>query len=285
MALLFSIVIPTYNRQKALLDIVELVRRQQSNDWELIIIDDSQDSNVAVLEVIADNRIHYVYRGEKLGVSSARNLGAKHAQGRYLVFIDDDDRISETWLEDFARLAEHDHYPEILYCGMEIVDTVQHKRETFRPSAGHDLWRFIFPGSWAITKTFFDSLGGYDERLLFGENTELFFRIRAEAPRQAMTDAVNFYYYPSVDGGSKNIRNRIDSTIIILDKHKKYFSRNKRVKRLFTQLVGVSLLRLNRFREAQSYLLKAYLLNPFKLKALLRLCISYMPVISRRIYS
>jgi glycosyltransferase involved in cell wall biosynthesis len=278
----FSIVIPTYNRPQPLFEIISIIQHQTFPDWELLIVDDSRESLEPELMQLSDSRIAYYHRGEKLGVSSARNVGAKHAQGRYLVFIDDDDRVTENWLEDFATLAQRNDYPDVLFCGMEIINPLTHKKETYQP--GSELWRFIFPGSWAITKTLFETLGGYDERLLFGENTELFFRIRGIKPQQAMTEAVNFFYYPSVDGGSKNIQNKIESTKIMLEKHKEFFATNTRVERLLVQVLGISFLRLKQYKEARQYLFRAYVLNPFQLKTLLRLLISFLPFVSRKIY-
>lgn len=280
----FSIIVPTYNRPDAVMQLIGIIITQRFADWELIIVDDSKKSMQSRIEGYGDNRIVYHHRGIKSGVSLARNVGAAKAGGRYLVFIDDDDRVTENWLKDFATLAEANQYPEVLFCGMEIDDTHTGKKEVYLPSDGANLWRFIFPGSWAIRKDFFDQLGGYDERLLFGENTELFFRIRAAEPRQAMTDAVNFFYYPSVDGGSKNIRNKIESTRIVLEKHKDYFEKNRRVERLLVQVMGVSFLRLNRFKEARKCLLKAYLLNPFDIKTLVRLSLAYLPFVSKKIF-
>ena len=147
-----------------------------------------------------------------------------------------------------------------------------------------ELWRLIIPGAWAISRSLFLKLGGYDERLLYGENTELFFRIRTESPKQAMIDKINFVYHPSKDGGSKNTRNKIDSLIIILDKHQEFFAKNNNVRRLYTQVVGVSYLRLNQIKEGRDYLLRAYLLNPLKPKALFRLIVSCLPLLARRIY-
>jgi glycosyltransferase involved in cell wall biosynthesis len=281
----FSVIIPTYNRADVLPRAIESVLNQTFSDFEIIVVDDSTINLTAKVSKEENNRVFYFNRGKKLGVSNARNFGAKHARGKYLIFIDDDDHVTDNWLKDFASLAENNQYPDILFCGMEITDTVTKKKEVFYPGVSRDLWRFIFPGSWAITKTFFDHLGGYDERLLYGENTELFFRIRSAKPRQAMTDTVNFFYYPSDDGGSKNIMNKIESIKIVLEKHKDFFAENKRVKRLLLQVMGVSLLRLNEFKLARKYLLQALLLNPLELKTLLRLGLSFFPFISKRIYS
>lgn len=279
--LLFSVIIPTYHRPDQLLQMVQHLSLQTYQNWELIIVDDSVTSAQGKINEV-NNSVRYFHRGKKLGVSSARNYGAQKASGKYIIFIDDDDQVTDTWLEDYAMLAEENNFPDLLFCGMEIIDSYSKKRNQYYPSK--ELWRFVFPGAWAITRKFFFELDGYDERLLYGENTELFFKIRDTKAMQAMTDAINFYYAPSLDGGSKNEKNKIDSTRIVLEKHKEYFSRNRSVERLLTQVIGVSLLRLGNFAEARKSLLRAYLLNPFKLDTLLRLIIAYVPMLSKRVY-
>ena len=281
---LFSIVLPTYNRASVLLDSVLILQNQTYSDWELIIVDDSSQTFEDSIKKLNDPRVFYWNRGARLGVSSARNFGAQHANGNYLLFLDDDDRVSPNWLSDFSSLAEINHYPDLLFCGMEIKDEVKKTTRIFYPGVERDLWNFIIPGCWAVSKVFFDRLYGYDERFLFGENTELFFRIRANEPTRAVTDTVNFFYNPSINGGSRNIQNRIDSTLILLDKHKELIQEDSKLEHVLIQVVGVCFLRLAKFSDAQKCLSRAYLLRPFNVVTLLRLIISYFPFFARRIY-
>ena len=280
MEIFFSIVLPTYNRPAILVDMIKCVQLQSFENWELVIVDDSSTSQENLIKDINDSRLQYYNRGKKLGVSSARNEGAKLAKGKYVIFLDDDDKVTDSWLQDFATLAIVNEYPEVLYCGMEVIDALKKSNRRYYPSK--ELWQLVIPGGWVINTSLFLSLCGYDERLSYGENTELFFRIRAIHPRQALTDSINFIYYPSVDGGSKNIKNKIDSTLIILDKHRDYLDKN--VRKLFIQMVGVCYLRLHRFKEARECLTKAYLIDPYNIKTLIRLMISFSPFISKIIY-
>jgi len=280
----FSIIVPTYNRPDAVRKLIGYVIKQRYTDWELIIVDDSNTNISSHIEKFMDDRIVYSHRGVKSGVSLARNFGAAMAGGRYIIFIDDDDRVSEEWLIDFALLAEENQYPDLLFCGMEIEDVAAGKKEIYIPSDQVNFWRLIIPGSWAALKEYFDKQAGYDERFLFGENTELFFRIRANNPRKAITDTVNFFYYPSLDGGSKNLVNIIESDKLILVKHINFFNENKYVRKLYLGVIGVSLIRLKRVKESQPYLREAFLLFPRDLKALIRYIISLFPFIATRIY-
>ena len=86
------------------------------------------------------------------------------------------------------------------------------------------------------------------------------------------------------DGGSKNLKNKIDSTRIMLEKHISFFKANPRVERLLTQVMGVSFLRLGNFKEAKYYLRKAYLIDPLKFDTLGRFLIACFPLLAKKIY-
>jgi glycosyltransferase involved in cell wall biosynthesis len=287
-ALQFSIIVPTYNREAQLFKIISLLIPQAYVNWELIIVDDSVESLEEKVDGIGDNRILYFHRKEKSGVSSARNFGALNAHGQYLAFLDDDDQVSENWLLEFAGLITAENKPDVLFCAMQRVNAVNGQyNEVVYPSQrllDGKKRGIVIPGAFIIRATVFNSIGGYDERILFGENTELFIRIRATNPKYAYTDSVNFYYFQSLDGLSQNLENKIESNEIVLQKHPDFFLKNKNTKRLFTQVTGVSLLRLKRFKEARHYLRQAFLLNPFRVRSVLRLIISYLPFLSKKIY-
>ena len=93
--MLFSVIIPTYNRAHFILDTLNSVKNQNFTDFELIIIDDgSSDNTKDVIEnYIKDstlNNWHYYYKinGER---GAARNYGIIEAKGKWITFLDSDD--------------------------------------------------------------------------------------------------------------------------------------------------------------------------------------------------
>ena len=100
----FSIVIPTYNRAHTIGETIRSCRRQRYNDFELLIVDDgSTDDTEAVVRSIGDPRIRYLRR-DNGGPAAARNTGIDAARGRYIAFLDSDDRFAPEKLQVF-----HDH--------------------------------------------------------------------------------------------------------------------------------------------------------------------------------
>lgn len=87
----FSVIIPTYNRKKRVLNAIESVLKQTFIDFELIVVDDgSTDGTKDVIAPIIDTRIKYLYQ-KNSGAPVARNAGIKAAQGDYISFLDSDD--------------------------------------------------------------------------------------------------------------------------------------------------------------------------------------------------
>lgn len=100
---LFSIIIPTYNRAHILPRTIASVLAQTYSNWECIIVDDgSTDSTKDLIASYSDTRIKYVYQ-HNAERSAARNNGIRHAQGKYICFLDSDDEYLPEHLEVLER--------------------------------------------------------------------------------------------------------------------------------------------------------------------------------------
>lgn len=100
---LISVIVPVYNVEKFLSKCINSICSQTYSDWELILVNDgSKDESGDICDRYArqDDRIKVIHK-ENGGVSSARNAGLKRAKGEYICFIDSDDWVDPTFLEDF----------------------------------------------------------------------------------------------------------------------------------------------------------------------------------------
>lgn len=96
-----SIIIPFFNASKTILSTLKSVKGQTFGDFECILIDDgSTDSSYLIVKkyISADKRFK-VFKQSKKGVVSARNLGIKKSNNRFIAFLDADD----IWDLDFLR--------------------------------------------------------------------------------------------------------------------------------------------------------------------------------------
>lgn len=98
-----SIIVPVYKVERCLSNCIDSIIVQSFQDWELLLIDDgSPDMSGAICDEYAkiDKRIKVLHKSNG-GVSSARNYGIEHASGEWMCFIDSDDIVLRTYLEDF----------------------------------------------------------------------------------------------------------------------------------------------------------------------------------------
>lgn len=107
---LVSIIIPTYNRADLIVVTLDSVFNQIYSNWECIIIDDgSTDGSGTIIQkyVDSDTRFSYFLRPDykQKGPSSCRNFGIEKAKGEYVLFLDSDDLISETCLQNRVSFA------------------------------------------------------------------------------------------------------------------------------------------------------------------------------------
>ena len=99
---MISVVMPVYNSEKYLERAIESILNQIYKDIELIIIDDgSTDSSLSLINRYAqmDRRIRVISQ-KNSGVSAARNAGMSVASGEWLYFMDSDDYVDTTFLQD-----------------------------------------------------------------------------------------------------------------------------------------------------------------------------------------
>lgn len=107
-----SIIIPVYNADKGenegIRRCIQSVLDQQYADYEVIAVDDgSEDDSGKILDSFAqkDQRIHVIHQ-KNGGVSKARNNALRHAQGKYIQFMDADDFIPKDSTKLLVRTAE-----------------------------------------------------------------------------------------------------------------------------------------------------------------------------------
>lgn len=98
----FSIIIPVYNVAPYLRECLDSVLSQTIEDFEVLAVDDgSTDGSCQIIDeyAVRDQRITVLHKVNG-GVSSARNAGIDLAQGEYVCFVDGDDIVSPTYLQD-----------------------------------------------------------------------------------------------------------------------------------------------------------------------------------------
>lgn len=165
---LVSVVIPTHNRARYLLESVNSVLRQTHRPIEVIVVDDhSTDETDEVLAGVSD-RIRVVRNDSNLERGASRNAGARVAKGSMLAFLDSDD------LWDAEKLASQ--IPLLVDENMAVVTAIamidQDGRRTGReyyPAPGAErrlpIENAFLGGASSILlpKPLFEAIGGFPE--------------------------------------------------------------------------------------------------------------------------
>lgn len=112
---LVTVIIPAYNTEKYIGEMLDCVVNQTYKNLQIIIIDDgSTDGTSSVVEKIIDDRIE-VIKVSNGGVSRARNIGIERAKGEKIFFWDSDDIIELDAIEEIISYAEEKNVKAVLY--------------------------------------------------------------------------------------------------------------------------------------------------------------------------
>jgi len=121
----FSVVIPTYNRAGFIKDTVRSVFDQSFKDVEILIIDDgSTDQTEDVVKTLAKDspEIRY-FKTQNQERGAARNYGLKQAKGKYVVFLDSDDKLKNEALLTLEKAIISNQYPEYIAGKFELISS------------------------------------------------------------------------------------------------------------------------------------------------------------------
>lgn len=108
---LISVVVPIFNVEKYLERCVQSIRCQTYSNIEIILVDDGStdcSGNICDFYKNQDKRIKVIHK-QNGGLSDARNVGIKLAQGEYLTCVDSDDFISTLFVENLWRAVKEGH--------------------------------------------------------------------------------------------------------------------------------------------------------------------------------
>jgi glycosyltransferase involved in cell wall biosynthesis len=182
-----SVIVPTHNRSDKLAATLVCLRNQSrtASDYEMIVVDDGSDPPI-VMPDTGDGPRCTLVRLDGFGRSTARNRGAAVAEGRLLVFLDDDMSVSRDFLS--AHRRAHDEWPEALLVGaIRLPDEMgttpfgRFRQQLEQQGIPHQrgltsMRNLCAAGNMAIPRHIFQSLGGFDGALESGEDQDLALR-------------------------------------------------------------------------------------------------------------
>lgn len=186
----FSIILPTYNRAELIGNAISSVLTQTFNEWEIIVIDDGSTDNTAVIVAsFNEKRIKYI-KQVNLERSAARNKGIHTAKGLYLCFLDSDDYFLPNHLSNLYQVIEEKKFPEAVFMtGLECRDKQGNVLSAIKPLPEKErlhiyiLENFLTVNSQslAVHRNIFSG-HEFDPRFNLWEDTHLWLRALSEYP-------------------------------------------------------------------------------------------------------
>jgi glycosyltransferase involved in cell wall biosynthesis len=208
---LVSVLMTAYNRENYIAEAIESVLNSTYSNFELIIVDDiSRDktSEIARRYAEKDDRIRLYVNENNLGQFPNRNKAASYARGKYLKYLDSDDKIFDFGLAYCVEQMEKS--PE---CGIGMIVNYQigvedsicldsaiivHEHFFGRHYLG------IGPSGTIIRRDKFESIGGFDSR--FGVASDMYFNIRMASCSPVLLLQKPFFFYREHEGQAFNDR-------------------------------------------------------------------------------
>ena len=113
--------IPCHDDGKYLDEAIDSVLKQTYDDVQIIVIDDgsTEEGTVRLLEEYERPKTKLIRTAHK-GLATARNIGIRACESKYILPLDADDKIKETYLEKAVGIMQADESIGIVYCNAEL---------------------------------------------------------------------------------------------------------------------------------------------------------------------
>lgn len=125
----FSIIVPVYGVENYIAKCIESIKNQTLEDFECLVInDETKDSSVEVAKQVIDEDTRFkIFDKSNGGLSDTRNYGIERARGEYIFFLDSDDYIGPTLLEDTYNKAKENGSDIVCFDMMYVYENGEEK--------------------------------------------------------------------------------------------------------------------------------------------------------------
>ena len=188
-----SVIIPTFNRSKLVVNAVQSVLGQTYRDYEIIVVDDGSTDNTAEALTPYMDRIRYVYQAN-LGASVAQNKGVQLARGKWISILDSDDLWLPTKLEaELNAVASLGKDFGACFTNCDFFGNTHVTPSAFELAGLHEEVPFgpleepfkvilarhpaIYVQSLLVLRSLVEYPNGFDEHIVVAEDTDLLFRL------------------------------------------------------------------------------------------------------------
>jgi GT2 family glycosyltransferase len=139
-----SIIIPHHNGKKLLLDCVDSIYKNiNTQDFEIIVVDNMSNDHSADDVKAKFPSINLLKAESNLGYSGGCNFGARHAKGKYIIFLNNDTLHTKNWVEELVIFLENN--PQVGAAQPKILNAVNRDTFDYAGGAGGFIDKYCFP--------------------------------------------------------------------------------------------------------------------------------------------
>lgn len=238
--MLFSIVIPVYNRAERVKPTLDSVLAQSHRPLQVVLVDNcSTDDSLSVLkafqeqhsqadfEVVVAQETHHT-------ASATRNRGFREAKGDWVLFFDSDDTMRPALVEEYRKAIEHHRE------GLDIVAVKArlHSRDgksrdlpffTSDAMANHILHSILATQRYAVRREYFEKAGIWNNDILQWDDWELGVRLMLGQPKMAFVGEALVDIYDSGEASitGTNFHDRKGRWEAVLDEGERQVARSR----------------------------------------------------------
>lgn len=206
---LVSVLITSHNREEFIAEAIESVLASTYSNFELIIVDDcSTDKTVSIARefVNRDKRISLYVNEKNLQQFPNRNKAASYATGKYIKYLDSDDRIYHWGLEYCVGLMEK--YPDAGMGLLQVTDKINEEHLDSKTAVTKHFFETTFlnigPSGIILRRDAFEKAGRFNPD--YGVPSDMYFNVKMASLFPVVMLKREFFFYREHEG--QEIKNR-----------------------------------------------------------------------------
>ena len=198
---LVSVIVPIYNAAPYLQETLDSILASTYRPIEVVMVDDgSTDNSLAIAKAHCEQHAEcQVITQDNRGVSAARNTAIKAAKGTYILPVDADDKIADTFIQKSVDIMEENDNVRVVGCRCWMFGVVNKEWEL--PTFSHALLarKNMIPATALYRKVDWESCGGYCEEEIYREDWDFWLSMMELGGTFHKLDEVLFYYRISIN--------------------------------------------------------------------------------------
>lgn len=173
----FSIIIPTLNEEENLPILLNSIKKQNYKNFEVIVCDSLSKDKTKKIALDFSKKLNLIFYQQRfLNVSQGRNFGGRRGKGEFLIFLDADVEIEKNFLEKINKYINQ--------YNLDLLTVWNRSKKSFKGKIIFGLMNLVMSLSvkfkpamngpcMVIKKTKFLEVGGFDEKIVFGEDFDI----------------------------------------------------------------------------------------------------------------